>query len=489
MRSKFLVLFGVLALAACGEAATEQEKSDGEPSAAPALGGKADVSDVVQMGDALTLGEEGATSSEFTEDFQYHAFELDVPAGSVVDLEVSQRGTSRGLDTVLWVFGPRTEAGGYGFRHLAFDDDEGWGLLSRLRGLELTEGGRYLAVVGTYDGYGRGRFRVEAECASGGCLSAPDPLADVCVFGEAYYQVFENNPAIVVTGERTIRSPDEVSELLGRQILEAVKRTAYDEVTTLAEALDTVDEGIANVHDLWDASSRRGFVSVEVGAGDNSFGAIFPADSDAPVVEIVDGDFYSCDAFWGKERRACAASSDCAAGLRCEGVFEGQGLCLDPSAPAPRGTEAPCAGDLGCGVGLVCAGSATGGEGACMPAELRATFGGEDFNVAIPDGGEVEVPLDTFGLASVHTDVVLNLWVSHRRAEDLQIVLTNPSGTEVVVSDKVAGSGVYLRDVGLLGFPGDEDANGRWTLTLRDTKAGESGTLRGFSLQVTSRWD
>jgi subtilisin-like proprotein convertase family protein len=124
-----------------------------------------------------------------------------------------------------------------------------------------------------------------------------------------------------------------------------------------------------------------------------------------------------------------------------------------------------------------------------MPAELRATFGGEDFNVAIPDGGEVEVPLDTFGLASVHTDVVLNLWVSHRRAEDLQIVLTNPSGTEVVVSDKVAGSGVYLRDVGLLGFPGDEDANGRWTLTLRDTEAGESGTLRGFSLQVTSRWD
>jgi subtilisin-like proprotein convertase family protein len=40
-----------------------------------------------------------------------------------------------------------------------------------------------------------------------------------------------------------------------------------------------------------------------------------------------------------------------------------------------------------------------------------------------------------------------------------------------------------------VGVPGDEVANGMWTLTVFDTVAGEQGTLELFTLELTSRFD
>ena len=41
----------------------------------------------------------------------------------------------------------------------------------------------------------------------------------------------------------------------------------------------------------------------------------------------------------------------------------------------------------------------------------------------------------------------------------------------------------------VVSVPGDETANGLWTLTVYDTLEGEQGTLSLFTLELTSRWD
>ncbi len=143
----------------------------------PALtDGKADIDDRVDRRGALPLG--GEVTGSFFEDLQFDAYTLDVRAGAEVDLEVTQRGSSRSTDTTLLVYGPRNAAGGFGSAALAVDDDSGWGRLSRLRGLALGDGGQYLVVVGTHDARGRGNYRVTAACASGDC--APLTAAGAC---------------------------------------------------------------------------------------------------------------------------------------------------------------------------------------------------------------------------------------------------------------------------------------------------------------------
>ena len=122
---------------------------------------------------------------------------------------------------------------------------------------------------------------------------------------------------------------------------------------------------------------------------------------------------------------------------------------------------------------------------------MQRSFG-DEVAVDVPDntGEGATVEFDTFGLATVHTDVVLDLWLSHRDPSQVRVTLTNPSGTEVVVFDRdPEAREIYIQNKRLLGFPGDEDANGTWTLRAEDLVTGESGTIREFSLTVMSRWD
>ena len=73
---------------------------------------------------------------------------------------------------------------------------------------------------------------------------------------------------------------------------------------------------------------------------------------------------------------------------------------------------------------------------------------------------------------------------------DLRVSLINPASTEVpVFSGERDGAELYLRGVALRGFPGDESANGVWTLKVVDTRSGQVGTIERFGLTLTSRWD
>lgn len=66
--------------------------------------------------------------------------------GTKVSLEVTQGGSSAGLDTVLKVYGPRLADGTYP-KTIASDEDAGYGKLSKVSGVGVTIPGFYLAEV------------------------------------------------------------------------------------------------------------------------------------------------------------------------------------------------------------------------------------------------------------------------------------------------------------------------------------------------------
>lgn len=160
----------VLAAALCAACTTATD--DG--AAVPDLGGgKADAIDQVDDRGALEL--DAAADGVFVEELEFHGYRLAVRPGARVRVEITRQGTAKALDTTLFVFGP-VQDGRFGTEAIAFDDDSGWGKQSRLTGLELSDGGEYLVVVGTHDARGRGKYRLRATCENGDC-SPPPPLA------------------------------------------------------------------------------------------------------------------------------------------------------------------------------------------------------------------------------------------------------------------------------------------------------------------------
>ncbi|MCB9537165.1 MAG: proprotein convertase P-domain-containing protein [Myxococcales bacterium] len=186
----------------------------------------------------------------------------------------------------------------------------------------------------------------------------------------------------------------------------------------------------------------------------------------------------------------CGADRPCADGLRCVGAVDGEGVCRDVSARPGEG--AACGADRPCGAALVCAGLAYGPQGQCVPAWMQGVFVGEaphDIPDASADG--VQVGAVVRGLATVPTDVYLTLAIEHTWRGDLRVTLTDPNGQTVVVHDRAGGSADDLRldRVPVRGFSMDDTVNGTWTLTVQDLARQDVGALRGWSLDVTSRWD
>ena len=78
--------------------------------------------------------------------------------------------------------------------------------------------------------------------------------------------------------------------LLGEQIVAAVHQSTYTHVTTAAEALAAVDEGGFQVTHFNDVQTGKQYIGIDYGAGDNTYGAIFEADSGRPTYAIRDGE-------------------------------------------------------------------------------------------------------------------------------------------------------------------------------------------------------
>ncbi|HET6584168.1 MAG TPA: proprotein convertase P-domain-containing protein, partial [Nannocystaceae bacterium] len=124
----------------------------------------------------------------------------------------------------------------------------------------------------------------------------------------------------------------------------------------------------------------------------------------------------------------------------------------------------------------------------CVPAWMRGTFVSSAVpDVTIPDGSSVVLELPVYGLATVDTDVEIDLWIEHSDPSQLRVTLTNPAGTEVELHTNEPDA--FIVDGPVLGFSGDESVDGDWTLRIVDDTAGTSGVLDRWSLRLGSRFD
>lgn len=144
--------------------------------------GKADSAGVtVEPLGAIDFG--GEVTGDFVRDEQLDGYTFRAEAGSVITLENTHSGTSRHLDSTLFLYGPKNADGFYGADSVAFDDDGGYGLHARIRDFTIPTRGEYLAVLGTYAGADRGHYRLTLTCESGSCeppVEAP-PAGDLLV--------------------------------------------------------------------------------------------------------------------------------------------------------------------------------------------------------------------------------------------------------------------------------------------------------------------
>lgn len=187
----------------------------------------------------------------------------------------------------------------------------------------------------------------------------------------------------------------------------------------------------------------------------------------------------------------CDMSLACDPGFRCEGFVMSIGVGRCVPTKVPEGAGNPCTAVGECGLGLRCLGLGRG-FGVCRPDWMQGSFG-ERPEEAIPDGAsELIRTLTAYGLSTVDVDVETQVVFDHPSPSDLQIYLSNSSGTEVVVYDGPAAADppgrVALRGA-VSGFSGDEPVNGVWTLRIVDSVVGNTGTLLAWSVTIASRPD
>lgn len=136
--------------------------------ALPALGAKQDGPAVPVLG-TLAWGE--AMSGTLTPG-EFQGWLLPALAGDLVTVEVTQKGSSAGLDATLFVYAP--DGGGFASDPVAMDDDSGWGRLPRLTHT-FSVGGSHLVVVGAFDAVGKGAYRLLATCTGVCEVASCDP--------------------------------------------------------------------------------------------------------------------------------------------------------------------------------------------------------------------------------------------------------------------------------------------------------------------------
>ena len=491
------LMFLCLCCALCASCGSSVESVEEDPAGGPievpewaeALPvGKADgVGGVIADKGALGIGEDVWATGSFAGTQRIHMYNIELAQGAQVALEVTQKGSSRGLDTGLFVFEP-APAGATGDL-VASDSDSGWGTLSRLDSFTAPKDGVYTVWVMKQAARSRANYRVQATCLNGACAPGPQ-LAATCAFGSSFLSLRQGMELTRPQGSARVSVLPSAQDTLREQVIAAVA-TTYDDVRTYDEAMAAVDASEVHRWALWDTSSRAPFVAYQFWAGDNEYGAIFAQDGVEPLALIQDGEITACTQEAGAEQRACAEHSECGTNGVCFGKHEGLGRCLDRSARAPQGYGEACTDREACGsAGLECGGE-TVNAGYCVESWMRGSFGSLESSVSeIPtDGSALTWQVHVSGLATVSTDVRVRMHIDHADASMLRVTLTNPLGTQAVLVDGDAQAADLLRDMVVRAFPGDEDANGAWTFSVEGASPSRAGYIHSAVLDITSRMD
>ena len=332
-----------------------------------------------------------------------------------------------------------------------------------------------------------------------------------CAFGRVWRDALRQ-PNVAMVERLTLTPADaaNLSALETDQVIEAVRQSAFGDVADVNDAFAFVDQGQIDRVQLFELGNARAFTAYTYGAGDNLFGAVFDYGTTTIATRVLDGDLYDgaavpqlgCGIPIGRAGQPCTGHESCGAGLQCWGMisdahpaYSTVGRCTDPQLgmglPA-TGNTCQTLQDCPLESGLVCAGMQWE-FGHCRAAWKAGSYH-EAATFEIPDNGTLSRDLGVFGLATVVESMEIDLTIDHPDPTQLHISLRGAlqdEGTTVTVFDGATTPvpGAHVRISGPIGFPGDEQVNGRWTLVVEDRAAGSVGTLHGWSLHLVTRWD
>ncbi|MFG0450122.1 S8 family serine peptidase [Shewanella sp. YQ_9] len=100
-------------------------------------------------------------------------------------------------------------------------------------------------------------------------------------------------------------------------------------------------------------------------------------------------------------------------------------------------------------------------------------------NTTVTSTIEIADPLQIFGVNT-------NVNISHTWIGDLTVILTSPSGTEVVLHNREGSSNDDIVKSWDLGDFNGEIAQGTWTLSVTDHAGGDTGTLNNWGMVITA---
>lgn len=230
-----------------------------------------------------------------SESIRYPTWEFSVDADANVTITTRQGpGDEPDLTaTAVYLYQQRDDGT---FRRIARAlpaDGEGFATLTR----SLGEGNyRVLAKGLTADA--SGEFMLRMDCTGEGCDDGPQ-----CLFGSGDFHEIRDvhQGSLLSYGETRFTVTSPMTDALKQQIIAAVRESSHDEVTTIEQAFDAVDQGEINRFWMWDDLRGESIVAIEYGAGDNSFGAFFHDNEPTPIAAIHDGYIDECT--WAP--RAC----------------------------------------------------------------------------------------------------------------------------------------------------------------------------------------
>ena len=189
----------------------------------------------------------------------------------------------------------------------------------------------------------------------------------------------------------------------------------------------------------------------------------------------------------------CRHHGDCSGDDQCIGKpLDGSsdyGICRNLTVVAGEGDY--CNSAIACPAQLFCGGITVYGEGSCRPLWMRDTFVSTTQRfIPLDTPVPVATSVTVRGQASVPDDIEVDIDLRFSEPHSLVIALRDPNGDEAVVWDGPSESRPfpgYFSVVG--GISRDDQVNGRWLLRIWNSGGEGLGTLGGWTLDISSRWD
>jgi hypothetical protein len=304
-----------------------------------------------------------------------------------------------------------------------------------------------------------------------------------CVFGARDADAF-GSPRLLVVSRTTLDAGSTLSADDDARIVSAIAPSGLG-ATTSAEAFAAVDGGTIVRAELSDRWNGRRYTALTYSAGGAAFGRYFAADALDPLADVVDGVVDACVAPPGPGGEACQGflvPSTCASPLVCVGSPPvGDGICTRTAPVASDGS--PCSGAADCAPDGYCS-----AIGLCISPWKTGQFDDVAF-APLLDGGALERAIDVRGLATVPVEATVDLLVRHADPTEITVTLVNPNGTEIAVGGGVSFVDGIAWSAVPVAVPGDELANGVWTLRVADAAGGSTGWLSHVRLTLATRWD